>query len=75
MKTLITLSQMFLARATAVAAIITLILLVVQTPVLAGVGAMASLILGVLTLTNLAEEKQQEKFKEEAKRVSHLKKK
>jgi hypothetical protein len=36
---------------------------------------MASLILGVLTLANLAEDKQQERFKEEAKRMSHLKKK
>jgi hypothetical protein len=66
---------MFLARATVVTTVITIILLEVQIPVLVGVGAIASLILGVLTLANLAEEKQQEKFKEEAKRVSHLKKK
>jgi hypothetical protein len=75
MKTIITLSQMFLARATVVTTIITIILLEVQIPVLVGVGAITSLILGVLTLANLAEEKQQERLKEEVKREFHLKKK
>jgi hypothetical protein len=75
MKTITILSQMFLARTTVVTTVITLILLEVQIPVLVGVGAITSLILGVLTLANLAEEKQQEKFKEEAKRAPHLKKK
>jgi ABC-type bacteriocin/lantibiotic exporter with double-glycine peptidase domain len=65
---------MFLARATVVTIITTLVLLAVQAPVLAGVGVMASLILGVLTLANLAEEKQQERFREEAKREFHLRK-